>query len=90
MSDPSVVAYHDSSSSTVPLAASVFLILKSPSSPPLVTGLVLVSFFLETSTSTATCVCTLLPVFPVASCQAFSSSSISSRTCYLPNSTVHH
>lgn len=90
LSDSLVAAYCDTSSPVVPFAVSVSPIHRCPSFPSLVTGLIRVSLLLRISTATLTCVRSPLLVFLPASCRAFSSYSISSRSRCLSNFIILH
>lgn len=85
-----VVAFSDTSSPVVPLAASASPILRSLSSPSLVTGLLLVALHLVISNPTTICAHPSLSSFPAPSRRAFSSSSISFSLCCFSISIVLH
>lgn len=89
-SDPSVVAYYDDSNPPMFLVASMFSILRSPSSPFLVIGLVLAFLLTGIPTGTTTSVCSFLSVFFVASHRVFSFSLISSSSHCLSSSCDLH
>lgn len=89
-SDPSLVAYCNTSSSAISRAASTSLILRSLPSTSLVTSLLLASFFLRILTATATCVYPPLPEIPAALHCAFPSSSIFSPSrCLFITNVLH-